>query len=55
MYPVEIEVMNKEFFDRGRKRFIHAGVVGEAIIMTERDIPIIELFWERIIKYVDMN
>ncbi|MDA3838562.1 MAG: hypothetical protein PF574_06225 [Candidatus Delongbacteria bacterium] len=54
-YPVEIEVLNKEFFDRGRRRFIHAGVVGEAIIMTERDIPIIELFWERIIKYADMN
>ncbi|MBN2790740.1 MAG: HlyD family efflux transporter periplasmic adaptor subunit [Candidatus Delongbacteria bacterium] len=54
-YPVEIEVLSKEFFDRGRKRFIHAGVAGEAIIMTERDIPIVELLWERIIKYADFN
>ncbi len=54
-YPVEIEVLSKEFFDRGRKRFIHAGVFGEAIIMTERDIPIMELLWERIIKYADIN
>lgn len=54
-YPVEIEVLSNEFFDRGRKRFIHAGIFGEAIIMTERDIPIVELLWERIIKYADIN
>ncbi len=54
-FPVEIEVLNTEFFDRGRKRFIHAGVVGEAIIITEEDLPIMRILWEQIIKYADIN
>jgi multidrug resistance efflux pump len=54
-FPVEIEVTNTEFFDRGRKRFIHAGVVGEAIIITEEDLPILRILWEQIVKYADIN
>ncbi|MDY0018260.1 MAG: hypothetical protein RBS89_10530 [Candidatus Delongbacteria bacterium] len=54
-FPIEIEVTNKDFFDRDRKRFIHAGVTGEAIIITEEDLPILRLLWERVVKYADMN
>lgn len=54
-FPVEIEVTNTEFFDRERKRFIHAGVVGEAIIITEEDLPILRILWERVVKYADIN
>jgi multidrug resistance efflux pump len=54
-FPVEIEVTDNEFFDSGRKRFIHAGVVGEAIIITEEDLPILKLLWEQIVKYADIN
>lgn len=54
-FPIEIEVTNKDFFDRDRKRFIHAGVTGEAIIITEEDLPILKLLWERVVKYADIN
>ncbi|HXK50205.1 MAG TPA: HlyD family efflux transporter periplasmic adaptor subunit [Clostridiales bacterium] len=54
-FPVEIEVVSTEFFDRGRKRFIHAGVVGEAIIITEEDLPILRILWEQMVKYADIN
>ncbi|MCG2760643.1 MAG: hypothetical protein L6407_05475, partial [Candidatus Delongbacteria bacterium] len=54
-FPIEIEVTSSEFFDRERKRFIHAGVMGEAIIITEEDLPIMRLLWERIVKYTDIN
>ncbi len=54
-FPVEIEVESTEFFDRGRKRFIHAGVVGEAIIITEENLPILRILWEQMVKYADIN
>lgn len=54
-YPIEIEVTSTEFFDRGRKRYIHAGVTGEAVIITEEDLPILYLLWERVVKYTDIN
>jgi multidrug resistance efflux pump len=54
-FPVEITVTDPDFFDRGRKRFIHAGVVGEAIIITEEDLPILKLLWEQVVKYADIN
>lgn len=54
-FPVEIEVMDPNFFDRSRKRFIHAGVTGQAIIITEEDLPILRILWEQIVKYADFN
>ena len=55
LFPIELEVDDPKFFDRGKERYLHAGVVGEAVIITEEDIPIFRLLWERVVKYADFN
>jgi hypothetical protein len=54
-FPVEIEVDDKEFFDRNRKLFIQAGVPGEAIIVTEKNLTLASLLWDRFINYMDID
>lgn len=55
MFPIEIEVENKVFFDRNQEYYLQAGVVAEAIIITESDIPFFRLIWEQIINAVNVD
>jgi multidrug resistance efflux pump len=52
-FPIEIEVTDKRFFDRGRELFIQAGVPGEAVIVTEPGLPLASMVWERVINRLD--
>lgn len=52
-FPIEIEVDKKEFFNRERKYYLQAGITGEAIVITEKNLPLAELIWEQFINYVD--
>ncbi len=54
-FPVEIEVDDKEFFNRKRKLYIQAGVPGEAIIITEKNLTLVSLLWDRFINYMDID
>ena len=55
LFPVQIEVENAAFFDRDRELYIRAGVTGEAIIITEEGLSLIELVWEKIRKLADFE
>ena len=52
-FPVEISVDKKEFFNRDRKYYLQAGVTGEAIVITEKNLPLARLIWERFVNYLD--
>jgi multidrug resistance efflux pump len=52
-FPVEIEVPDRRFFDRGRELFLQAGVTGEAVVVTEEGLPLARVLWERVIDAVD--
>jgi len=52
-FPIEIEVDKKEFFDRDKKLFLEAGVQGEGIVLTEENLPIFRLIWEKFVSNLD--
>jgi multidrug resistance efflux pump len=52
-FPVEIEVPDRRFFDRGRELFLQAGVTGEAVVVTEEGLPLARVLWERVVDAVD--
>ena len=54
-FPVEIDVPDNRFFDRGRELFIQAGVPGEAVIITERGVSLVALVWEKVIDTLDVD
>ena len=55
LFPVRVEVDNPTFFDRGQLLYIQAGVSGDAVIITEKGLSLIELVWEKILKLTDFQ
>ena len=53
-FTIEIEVDNRAFFDRGRELFLQAGISGEAIVITEKDVSLIRMVWERVVRIADV-
>ena len=53
-FAVEIEVDNRAFFDRGNELYIQAGIPAEAIVITEKDVSLIRMLWERVVRVANV-
>lgn len=55
LFPVEIELANKMFVDRGNEFYIQAGVKGQAVIIVEERLSLISMVWEKILDFADFG